>query len=446
MKIILKSSNPDKTKIRKKIDEQLRLYYEKFHKKGSFVPGKTRVPYSGRVYDQEELIRLLDSVLDFWLTAGPLTEALEGRFRNFLNSKDFLLVNSGSSANLLMVATICARSFKGRLRKGDEVITPSVTFPTTLGPIIMYGLMPVFVDVDVGTYNISEELIEKAVGKRTRAIFIPHTLGNPCDMDIVMDVAKKKDLIVIEDACDALGSLYGDRLVGTFGGMSSYSFYPAHHMTLGEGGGVSINNSGLAKIARSIRDWGRDCFCKTGHDNTCGRRFSMKMGDLPYGYDHKYIYSNIGYNLKLTEMQSAIGLAQFEKLDKFTKMRRRNFDRYYKGLSKFEEYLILPESSPKARPSWFGFPISVRPGINRLKLIRWLEASKVDTRLMFGGNIIRQPGFKNVKHRIYGKLSNSDFVMNNTFFIGVYPGLTDQMIDYVLSRFKDFFRDRRNWK
>lgn len=433
-----------KSEIVKTLREKIRVYYENFHKPAKFIPGKTRVPYAGRVYDSAEMIVLLDSLLDFWLTSGHLSAALERKFKRLLKSREFLLVNSGSSANLLIIASLCANTFRRKLNPGDEVITPAVTFPTTLAPLVQYGLVPVFIDSCVGTYNINEELIEKAVSRKTRAVFVPHTLGNPCDMNTIMGIARKKRLIVIEDACDALGSFYDNKLVGTFGRMSSFSFYPAHHMTLGEGGGVAINSQDLVKPALSLRDWGRDCSCSTGQDNRCGRRFAMKMGDLPYGYDHKYIYSNIGYNLKVTEMQSAIGLAQFEKLDEFGRRRKDNFKRYYAGLLKFDEHLVLPRCHPKAQPCWFGFPLTVRGGVKRLKLIKWLNDSKIDTRLLFGGNIIRQPGFKGIKHRVSGNLKGSDRIMSDTFFIGVYPGLTSQMIDYALARFTEFFKRKSN--
>ncbi len=425
---------------RKEIKKQVKGYFKEYHKPVRFVPGKTRIPYAGRVYDHREMCLAVESVLDFWLSSGRFSESLEEKLKKFMVSRDFMLVNSGSSANLLMVASLCSDNYKKRLKPGDEVITPAVTFPTTLGPLVQHGLIPVFADVEPATYNINADLIEKAAGKKTRAIFIPHTLGNPCDMDIVMRVAKKKNLLVLEDSCDALGSLYGGKPVGSYGCMSSFSFYPAHHMTMGEGGGIAINDESLRRIARSIRDWGRDCYCGTGQSNSCGRRFSIKKGDLPFGYDHKYVYSNIGYNLKVTEMQSAVGIEQFKKMSSFTEARKNNFIRYYRGLSVLSDRLIMPERHGKSDPSWFGFPITVREGVDRLALIKFLEDSKIETRLIFGGNIIRQPAFKNIKHRISGKLKHSDFVMNNSFFIGVYPGLTREMIDYVLSRFRTFFK------
>lgn len=429
-----------------KIHSLVKKYFTKNHKEEKFIPGKSRIHYAGRVYDHKEMTNLVDSALEFWLTAGHFTDELEAKFKQYVNAKDFLLVNSGSSANLLMVAAVMAAGSGAKINPGDEVITPAVTFPTTVAPLVQYGLTPVFVDADIRTCNIQESRILDAISPKTKLIFVPHTLGNPCDMDIIMDIAKKNNLIVLEDACDSLGSKFGGRLVGSFGAMSSFSFYPAHHITMGEGGGVAVNESGFVKTANSIRDWGRDCHCKTGQNNRCGRRFSQKSGGLPFGYDHKYVYSNIGYNLKTTEMQSAVGLAQFEKLGGFISARRRNFKKLYSGLQKFQEHLILPVSHPKASPSWFGFPISCKDKIKRLKLVEYLESSKIETRLIFGGNILRQPAFMKIKHRVSGNLENTDYIMNNTFFIGVYPGLTDHMIGYVIDRFDSFFKNKSNWR
>jgi len=425
---------------RSKVYTAVRRYIRGSRKKKKFIPGKSRVPYAGRVYDESEILGIVDSALDFWLTAGRVTKELEKRLKDYLKAKSFLLVNSGSSANLLMIASLCSGRSRGRLRPGDEVITPAVTFPTTVAPVLQYGLVPVFVDAKIGTYNIDEDLIDRAVSKKTKVIFIPHTLGNPCDMDKITRLARKYGLIVLEDACDALGSRYKGKMVGTFGAMSSFSFYPAHHMTMGEGGGVAINDAAMSKHAASIRDWGRDCYCQTGMSGSCGKRFSMKMGRLPFGYDHKYIYSEIGYNLKVTEMQSAVGLAQFEKLDKFIQKRKDNFNSYYSGLSDCQERIILPSAVNGADPAWFGFPISCREGLDRLELIKRLESSNIETRLMFGGNITRQPVFKGINYRISGDLDRSDYIMNNTFFIGVYPGLTGEMIDYVITRIRDFIK------
>ena len=422
-------------------------YYQVAHEKPAFVPGQSRVPYAGRVYDAREMTLLADSALDFWLTAGPYADRFERRMRQFFGCRDFLLVNSGSSANLLMLSTLCApglaRELGGEslppLAPGDEVITPAVTFPTTVAPILQNRLVPVFVDCEVGTYNINPRLIEDAIGPRTRAIFVPHTLGNPCDMEIITEVARRRGLWLLEDGCDALGATFNGQLAGTFGQMSSLSFYPAHHITMGEGGGIAINGFGLQKTARSVRDWGRDCWCDPGKSNTCGTRFGWQCGELPCGYDHKYVYSNIGYNLKVTDLQAAIGLAQTEKMEGFIAARRRNFQRLFQGLLAHEDYLILPKIDPRANPSPFAFPITVRPGVDRNRLVRHLEDAQIETRLVFGGNIVRQPGFLNIEKRVHGDLTASDTIMRDTFFIGVYPGLTAEMIDYVLDTFRDFF-------
>ena len=404
-----------------------------------FVPGETFIPYSGRIYDEQEVTALVDSALDFWLTAGLRTEEFEERMRSRFESRDFLLVNSGSSANLLMVATLCSPEVEGHLNPGDEVITPAVTFPTTVAPIIQNRLVPVFVDCEVETLNIDPALVEDAIGPRTRALFIPHTLGNPCDMEAVCDIANRHDLRLLEDSCDALGARFSGKPVGTFGDMASLSFYPAHQMTMGEGGGVIVNGCGLQKAACSIRDWGRSCWCNPGKSNTCGKRFAGQSGELPEGYDHKYTYSNIGYNLKATDMQAAVGLAQLDKVDGFIESRRRTFGRLLAGLQSFAGRIILPRIDPRAEPSPFGFPVTVRPGIDRNLLVRHLEAARIETRLLFGGNITKQPGFLNIEKRIHGELTNSNIVMRDTLFVGVYPGLTDEMIDYMLETFHRFF-------
>ena len=432
----------DPAEIRAAILELVGKYYEAAHARKPFEAGKSRIHYSGRVYDQHEMLNLAESSLDFWLTMGPWGEKFEKRMQQFYRSRDFVLVTSGSSANLLMVSTLCARELDSLLRKtdrprlqpGDEVITPAVTFPTTLAPIIQNQLLPVFVDCEVGTYNINPALIEEAIGPKTRCIFIPHTVGNPCDMAAIMDIANRHNLWVLEDSCDALGATFNGQLVGTFGDMASLSFYPAHHITMGEGGGVTINHPRLKKTARSIRDWGRDCWCDPGQNNTCGKRFEWSLGDLPDGYDHKYIYSNIGYNLKPTDMQAAVGLAQIDKAADFIEKRRHNFWRLHNGLKPFEEHFILPKIDERANPSPFGFPITVQEGIERNAVTRQLEAANIETRLVFGGNILRQPGFMHIDHRVHGTLEQSDVIMNRTFFIGVYPGLNDEMIDYVIDQ------------
>lgn len=426
--------------LRASILDMVREYHSLAHQRQPFEPGKTRIHYSGRVYDDREMTNLVAAALDFWLTLGPYGEKFEAKMQEFFGSRDFLLVNSGSSANLLMVSTICSAELdrllapgdKRRLRPGDEVITPAVTFPTTLTPIVQNGLIPVFVDCEQPTYNVDPALIEGAIGPRTRAILVPHTLGIPGPMDVLAEVSRRHKLWLLEDSCDALGATFDGKRVGTFGDMASLSFYPAHQLTIGEGGGVVINHPRLKKTACSIRDWGRDCWCDPGKSNTCGKRFGWELGDLPAGYDHKYIYSNLGYNLKPTDLQAAIGLAQIDKLPMFVETRRRNFHRLLEGLRPLEEHLILPAVDPRANPSPFGFPITVREGIDRRSIVQQLEAANIETRLVFGGNILRQPGFRSIDHRVHGTLENSDAIMRNTFFVGVYPGLTPQMIDYVI--------------
>jgi CDP-6-deoxy-D-xylo-4-hexulose-3-dehydrase len=440
--------NSEKQKaLKEQILNLTREYYHVAHQKPDFEPGKSRVPYAGRVYDENDMAALADSSLDFWLTAGPFAEKFERRMRHFFESRDFVLVNSGSSANLVLITTLCAQDLHknlreggpGPLRPGDEVITPAVTFPTTLAPLIQNRLVPVFVDCEVGTYNINPNLVEDAIGPKTKAIFVPHTVGNPCDMDILTDVAKRHNLWLLEDGCDALGATFNGKLCGTFGAMSSLSFYPAHHITMGEGGGVAINGFGLQKTARSIRDWGRDCWCDPGKSNTCGTRFEWQEGELPCGYDHKYIYSNIGYNLKVTDMQAAIGLTQMDKLPQFVEARRSNFKKLNEGLKVWEDKIILPRHDPRANPSPFGFPITLRPGLKRTELIKHLEEANIETRLVFGGNVLKQPGFLGIERRMHGEMTQSDIVMNDTLFIGVYPGLTPPMIDYMLEAFEGFF-------
>ena len=428
--------------LRDQILDLVREYYRVAHQRPSFVAGHTRIPYSGRIYDDREMTLLTESALDFWLTAGPYSERFERRMRQFFDSRDFLLVNSGSSANLLMVSTLCAPDLINNLRgdgpgpllPGDEVITPSVTFPTTVAPIIQNRLVPVFVDCEVGTYNINPHLIEDAIGPRTKAIFVPHTVGNPCDMDIITEVATRKGLWLLEDGCDALGATFNGRLAGTFGAMSSLSFYPAHHITMGEGGSVLTNQPLLRTLVESFRDWGRDCWCAPGKDNTCGKRFDWQLGELPCGYDHKYTYSHIGYNLKLTDMQAAVGVAQLDKLSAFLAARRLNFRMLREGLRDLEEFFVLPEATPDSDPAWFGFPIAVRRDapFSRNQVIQELESRKIATRLLFGGNLVRQPAYRDIQYRIAAPLKNTDFVMDQVFWIGVYPGLGMPAIDYMV--------------
>ncbi len=425
--------------LRERIQALVREYAAVAHAPAPFVPGQSRVPYAGRVFDAREIVSLVGASLDFWLTAGPHAEQFEKAMRGFFRAVAFLLVNSGSSANLVMLSALTSPMVERPLRPGDEVVTPAVTFPTTLTPIVQNGLVPVFVDCEVGTYNADPKALEAAIGPRTRALMLPHTLGNPFDLATATRLAKAHDLFLLEDCCDALGSTFDGRRVGTFGHMASLSFYPAHHMTMGEGGGVVINRGGLVRAAESMRDWGRDCWCPPGQANTCGKRYEWQLGDLPSGYDHKYIYSNLGYNLKATDLQAAIGVAQLEKVDAFCARRRENFRRLYDGLRRWEDRLLLPRWLPQADPAWFGFPLTVREGVSRLDLVRFLDARKIETRMIFAGNVLRQPGFRGIPHRVVGELTSSDTVMNDTFFLGVYPGLTAPMIDYVVESVGAFF-------
>jgi len=429
----------ESARIAKEIFDRVKEYYNLVHKEKKFVPFKTPISYAGRVFNEQEMISLVDSALDFWLTLGPYGDLFERKMRGFFGARDFLLVNSGSSASLLAVSSLMAHDLEGHLEKGDEIITPAVTFPSTLAPIVQNGLIPVLVDAEVGTYNINPYLIEKAISPRTRAIVIPHTLGNPCDMDVICDVARRHHLFLIEDACDALGSTFREKLVGSFGDMGTLSFFPAHHITMGEGGGVIINSARFSKIARSLRDWGRDCWCAPGESNTCTQRFGWQLGALPEGYDHKYIYSHIGYNLKPTDLQAAIGVVQAERIAEFVDKRRQNFLKLYQALEAYQDFIVLPRLDPRSQPAWFGFPITVKNGVSKRELVQWLEAAKIETRTVFGGNILRQPGYANIECRISGELTQSDVIMRDTFFIGVYPGLTQERVDFMIERLKSFF-------
>jgi len=429
----------ESARIAGEIFDRVKRYYELVHKEKGFVPFKTPVSYSGRVFDEKEMISLVDSALDFWLTLGPYGDLFERKMRSFFGARDFILVNSGSSASLLAVSSLMAHDLEGHLEKGDEVITPAVTFPSTLAPIVQNGLVPVLVDAEVGTYNINPNLIEEAISLRTRALVIPHTLGNPCDMDVICDVARRHHLFLIEDACDALGSAFRGKLVGSFGDMGTLSFFPAHHITMGEGGGVIINSARFSKIVRSLRDWGRDCWCAPGESNTCTRRFGWQLGSLPEGYDHKYIYSHIGYNLKPTDMQAAIGVVQIDRIQEFIEKRRQNFKRLYTALEPYQDFITLPRLDPRSEPAWFGFPITVSSRVSKRELVQWLETAKIETRAVFGGNILRQPGYANIECRIAGELTQSDIIMRDTFFIGVYPGLTEEVVDFMIDRLQSFF-------
>ena len=409
-------------------------YAREHHAPKPFVAGTSPVPVSGRFFGPEEVSSLVDSSLDFWLTAGRFNDGFEKRLKAFLGVKHALTVNSGSSANLLAVAALASEEHGERaLRPGDEVIGVAACFPTTVNPQLQHGLVPVFLDVELGTYNIDVAKLEEAVGPRTRAIMLAHTLGNPFDLDAVLAVARKHDLRLIEDCCDALGSTYGGRQVGGFGDIGTLSCYPAHHITMGEGGAVFTNSARLATVLESLRDWGRDCWCATGKDDTCGKRFGWTLGALPPGYDHKYIYSRVGYNLKITDMQAAVGLAQMDRLGSMIAARKANFLHLSRRLAEVEEHLILPRATPGSDPAWFGYPITVRDGapFTRAEILRRLNAAKIGTRLLFAGNITRQPYFAGRHHRVVGGLANTDRVATHTFWLGVYPGLTPPMIDYM---------------
>jgi len=406
-----------------------------------FRPGLDPVPVSGKVLGPEEYVALVDASLDGWLTTGRFNEAFEQRLGEWIGVRHVRTVNSGSSANLVAFSALTSPLLGERaLKPGDEVITVAAGFPTTVNPILLHGMVPVFVDVELGTYNIDATQLEAAVTDKTRAIMLAHTLGNPFDLDTVMAVVRKHDLWLIEDCCDALGSRYRDRHVGTFGHIGTLSFYPAHQITMGEGGAVFTNDDVLARAMESIRDWGRDCWCPPGRDNTCGRRFCWKLGDLPEGYDHKYVYSHLGYNLKITDMQAACGLAQLEKLEHFVTTRGRNFTWLLERLQTCKESLILPRPTDHSTPSWFGFPVTLAENVtfDRVDLLKYLDQNKVATRLLFGGNLLRQPYMKGKHHRRLGDLCQTDAVMERTFWLGVFPGVTTEMLEFVADRIETF--------
>lgn len=419
---------------RQKIKDLLPEYFEAMWPKKEFIPGESSVPVSGKVFDVSDLGNLIDASLDFWLTEGRFTDEFEKRFAKWFGLRVCALVNSGSSANLVALSALTSPQLGDRqLKPGDEVITTAEGFPTTVNPIIQNGLTPVFIDAHLPTYNIDTSLLEEAVTEKTKAIMLAHTLGNPFDIGEVMRVAEKYNLWVVEDTCDALGAEFNGQKVGTFGDVSTVSFYPAHHITMGEGGAVMSKHIKLKRIIESFRDWGRDCWCPPGHDNTCGKRFDWQLGELPHGYDHKYMYSHIGYNLKVTDMQAAVGLSQLDKLDHFIERRRENYTYLRNKLNQFEEYLILPEATKNSKPSWFGFPITVKEDapFTRNQLVAKLEGNKIATRLLFGGNLLRQPAYQNIKYRIVGDIKNADIVMNQTLWIGIYPGLDEPQFDYM---------------
>lgn len=424
-----------------KFKNLIKNYYLKNHKRESFIPGVSPVKVSGRVFDEREIENAVEASLEFWLTEGHFAEEFAKKLASFLGVKFVSIVNSGSSANLAAISALTSLKLGNRrIKMGDEVITVACSFPTTVNPIIQNQAVPVFIDVDLDTRNAKVDLIEKAITKKTKAIILAHTLGNPFDVERVAKIAKKYNLWFIEDCCDALGSKFDGRYVSTFGDLATFSFYPAHQITMGEGGAIVTSNPDLYMIVNSFCEWGRDCWCRTGQDNRCGRRFKFQLGRLPYGYDHKYTYSHIGYNLKATDLQAAIGLAQLEKLPSFIKIRRKNFEFLYDNLKKYEKFFILPKWSKKSEPCWFGFMIVVKKDapFGRLDIVNFLQENKIETRSLFAGNLLAHPAYSGIKHRVVGDLKNSDLIMNNGFWIGVYPGNTTEKLKYVVSKFKEF--------
>jgi CDP-6-deoxy-D-xylo-4-hexulose-3-dehydrase len=432
--------------LRAQILDLVAEYYQERFAGREFRPGQDLVHYAGRVFDEKELVNLVDSSLDFFLTANRYTESFEAAFADFFDLPHALVLNSGSSANLVAITALTSPQLGNRrLHPGDEVITVAAGFPTTLAPILQNRLVPVFVDVNLGDYTAIPTRLEEAVGPKTRAIAMAHTMGVPFDLETVMRLAHERDLWVVEDNCDALGSRYHDQPTGTFGDLATVSFYPAHHITMGEGGAVVTGDDALARIARSLRDWGRDCYCAGGENNTCGKRFSQQFGTLPYGYDHKYVYSHVGYNLKITDMQAAVGLAQLAKAHDFIARRKANFEKIYAMLKPYEHSLILPHATPNSDPSWFGFVITVREDspFSRNDLTRFLESNHIETRNLFAGNLLRHPAFMNIDCRVVGDLRNTDIITERTFFIGVYPGIDQKQLDYIGSVFERFISGER---
>jgi len=428
--------------IRKRISLLVDEYAQLKYKAVSFVPGKTIIPPSGKVLDGEELKNLVEASLDGWLTSGRFNISFEKRLSEFLSIKHCITTTSGSSANLIAFMSLTSPRLAERaIKQGDEVITVAAGFPTTVNPIIQFGAVPVFVDIEISTHNIDSSKIEAAISPKSKAIMLAHSLGNPFNVKVVLDICKKYGLWLIEDNCDALGSRFDGQLTGTFGDIGTLSFYPAHHITMGEGGAVFTNNDELKLIAESIRDWGRDCFCPPGKDNTCGKRFCWKLGRLPEGYDHKYTYSHLGYNLKITDMQAACGLAQLDKLDSFIQARKDNFNYLSDRLLSCKEFLILPEATKGSDPSWFGFLMTIRPeaNIRRVDFLSYLDQHKIGTRLLFAGNLTKQPYMANQRFRVSGELVNTDTVMNDSFWVGVYPGLTKEMLDYMIAKIESYF-------
>lgn len=430
---------------RKKIIQLVKDHFDEEFPGEKFTPGVSPVPVSGRSFDYKDIESLIDASLDFWLTEGRFTDLFEENFSKFLNIKHTVPVNSGSSANLLAFTALTSHKLKDRaIKKGDEVITVASGFPTTINPIIQNGCIPVFLDCELGTYNIKIDNLEDALSKKTKAVMLAHTLGNPFNLKAVTNFCKENDLFLIEDSCDALGTKYDNKFTGTFGEMGTYSFYPAHHITMGEGGAVVTKNGVINKVLESIRDWGRDCWCAPGDADTCNRRYDWELGNLPYGYDHKYIYSHIGYNLKLTDLQASVGVAQLDKAEYFIKRRKENWKQLYDGIKSLEEFFILPQKEPNSDPSWFGFALTVKKEapFSRPELIKFLDERKINSRFLFGGNILWQPAYQNIEHREIGSLSNSDDVALSTFWLGVFPGLSSEMINYVIESINEFVRSR----
>lgn len=431
--------------VRKQIQALVKNYYKIRFGNERDIQEIASVSYAGRVFDEAEMVSLVDSALDFWLTAGRFSEEFESSLASLLGVEFAFAVNSGSSANLLAMTALTSPLLGSRrLVPGDEVVTVAAGFPTTVNPIIQNQLVPVFVDVELGTYNTTVERVQNALSSKTRALFFAHTLGNAYEVDAIAQLAKDKCLFLLEDCCDALGSTYQGKMLGSYGQIATFSFYPAHHITMGEGGAVVTSDSILARVLRSLRDWGRDCYCNGGENDTCGRRFSGKYGTLPVGYDHKYVYSHIGYNLKVTDMQAAIGVEQLKKLSSFCERRRENFRQWFNEFEEYSDYFILPYALCHSDPAWFAFPLSVKEsvGFTRTELTKFLAAHKIETRNLFAGNIVRQPAYEHVNYRIAGTLENTDFIMNNTFFLGTYPGITDKKIKYVLSKINMFIKER----
>jgi CDP-6-deoxy-D-xylo-4-hexulose-3-dehydrase len=429
------------SEIKSKILNLVNNYSNLNFKEKEFIPGVSEVPVSGKIIGSLELQNMVEASLDGWLTTGRFNQQFEEKLSKFLGIKCLLTVNSGSSANLIAFSTLTSPKLKERaIQKGDEVISVAAGFPTTVNPVIQFGAIPVFIDVKIPTYNIDENLVEAAITNKTKAVMLAHTLGNPFNIIKIKEICEKYNLWLIEDSCDALGSKFNNQNVGTFGDLATLSFYPAHHITMGEGGAVFTNSKKLERIEESFRDWGRDCYCEPGKDNTCNKRFSWKLGDLPFGYDHKYTYSHLGYNMKITDMQAACGLAQLERLDQFITKRKENFNFLYKRLKGLEEFLILPEAEKNSEPSWFGFPISLKKNnkFNRNDFIKYLNNNKIGTRLLFSGNLIKQPYMKGINFKINGELNNTDFIMENTFWVGVYPGLSQQHLEFTVNTIKSF--------